>query len=69
MTDSGGDYGVSLINDAKYGYDVLKQGEGDNAYVRTRLTVLRSTSTLDLQTSNMTAYEVNKFQPSRRLTD
>jgi len=51
ITDRSGAYGVSILNDAKYGYDVWRKAPGDNVnagkngeetFVRARITVVRS---------------------------
>ncbi|MCL2152091.1 MAG: glycosyl hydrolase-related protein [Oscillospiraceae bacterium] len=42
VTDKSGDYGVSILNDAKYGHDSWRRTAGDTTFVRSRITVCRT---------------------------
>ena len=42
VTDESGEYGVSLLNDAKYGFDSLRRTLGGTTFVRSRITVART---------------------------
>ena len=50
--------GVSIFNDAKYGFDSLKKTVGSETFVRARMTVVRSPMGADIQ------YERDKYGPS-----
>lgn len=61
VTDRSGSFGLSLLNDAKYGYDSLKKtAEGQN-YIRSRITVVRSPMSGPLSYS--------QYQPSPHYVD
>lgn len=57
ITDKAGTYGVSLLNDAKYGYDSLKKTVGNETFVRARLSLVRSPRSSDIE------YEHDKYEP------
>ena len=42
VTDKSGAYGVSILNDSKYGYDSWRRTVGDKTFVRSRITVCRT---------------------------
>ncbi len=42
VTDNSGEYGVSILNDAKYGFDSLRRTLGGTTFVRSRITVART---------------------------
>jgi hypothetical protein len=76
ITGDNKEHGMSLLDDAKYGYDVLKMapstttGHGVDAdiepgesYVRTRMTVVRSPMSANND------YETTRYQPSNQIID
>ena len=78
VTNDAGTYGMSILNDAKYGYDVLRMvrsgsstaGTGTDdqiavggTYVRTRMTVVRSPMSANND------YEREKYQPTNQVID
>jgi len=42
VTDKSGEYGLSILNDAKYGHDSWRRTVGDTTFVRSRITVCRT---------------------------
>ncbi|MCL2152434.1 MAG: discoidin domain-containing protein [Oscillospiraceae bacterium] len=42
VTDNSGGWGVSILNDAKYGNDVLRQTVNGTTFIRSRITVVRT---------------------------
>ena len=81
---SGTKYGVSILNDAKYGYDVLRftsngtvangqgripAGGGTDPYVRARISVLRSASSHGYDTRDTTQLERDLHRPYSHTMD
>ena len=78
VTNDAGTFGMSILNDAKYGYDVLRmvrsgsaaagtgtdgQISGNETYVRARMTVVRS----PISANN--DEERNRYQPTNQIID
>lgn len=65
ITDNSKDFGTSILNDSKYGWDALKINDGGNPATRLRLTALRSPigSTVRTPTSwAPQAYNIDKTE-------
>lgn len=63
VTDSSGTFGVSILNDAKYGFDSLRRTVNGKTYVRSRITVVRTPNSGPLSVSSTT------FGPAPNYTD
>ena len=65
VTDNGKEFGTSILNDSKYGWDALKINQGGNPATRLRLTAIRSpigSTVRDPSSWAPSAYNIDKTE-------